>query len=85
MTFHQITLYKQKNLKYTTNMNPLSLNTATPVDLEADLAAPSLTPYQRQWQLKQYQRLINLIPHGKHAKQRGTKGAFGNRKSNRAK
>ena len=36
-----------------------------------------LTPAQKRELMRKYQRLLNLIPHGKHKKQRGTKGAFG--------
>jgi hypothetical protein len=39
-----------------------------------------ISPIKKKWMMAQYQRLINLIPHGKHKKQKGTKGAFGNRK-----
>lgn len=40
----------------------------------------SLTPARKRWMMEQYQRLINLVPHGKHKRQKGTKGAFGKRK-----
>jgi len=42
-----------------------------------------LTPAQKRELMRKYQRLLNLIPHGKHKKQRGTKGAFGKKKSER--
>lgn len=39
-----------------------------------------LSPARRRHIQAQYQRLLNLIPTGKHKKQRGQKGAFGKSK-----
>lgn len=73
--------------------NDISLNNENPhkgsefkaEDLDSELAPP-LTPLQKAWQLKEFNRLMSLIPHGKHKDQRGTKGAFGGkRKRIRAK
>ncbi len=45
-----------------------------------ELTANTLTPIQKRYMLEQYQKLLSLVPHGKHKNQSGTKGAFGNRK-----
>lgn len=67
------------------NENPHMGSEFNPTEFNLD-NAPPLTPLQKAWQLKEFNRLMGLIPHGKHKDQRGTKGAFGaNRKRVRAK
>lgn len=57
-------------------MNPTEPNNTN----SEELAANTLTPLQKRRLMEQYQKLLSLIPTGKHKGQRGTKGAFGNRK-----
>lgn len=56
-------------------------NNNIPIDNCDNMSHPAeMSPMKKKWMMAQYQRLMNLIPHGKHKKQKGTKGAFGNHK-----
>lgn len=40
----------------------------------------TMSAYKKANMMKQYHQLLNLLPHGRHKNQKGTKGAFGKRK-----
>lgn len=57
------------------------MNENTPNNSTVEDNAAAMTPSRKRWMMEQYKRMINLVPHGKHKNQKGTKGAFGKPKS----